>query len=128
MAEVNIYKTFFEKKIMPFMKKGHLEQEKLVYYLKLYTHLITAVDELKSRRGFDRLKIVADLTSKESYAGEVHYIKYINTLVREIMHNKKRIQRILSKDPAADALYARTKLLMAQNICVIRILKLNGIT
>ena len=125
MVKVNVYKTFFEKKIWPIMKAEGKNQEKLVYYLKLYTHLITALDELKSRRGFDRLIIVSQLT-KESYPGESHYIKYVSSLVRSTLSNKKRILQILSKDPASDPLHAKTELLMAQNICMLRILKLSS--
>lgn len=125
MAKVNIYKAFFEDKILPIMKGGQKEHNKLIFYLKLYTHLISALDELEYKRGFDRLKIVANLTTTESYPGEAHYIRYINAIVRDVFYNRKRIQRIQSKDPAGDPLHAKTRLLLAQNICMIRILKLS---
>jgi len=107
------------------MKESHKTHDKLIFYLKLYTHLISALDELKYKRGFDRLKIVANLTRTESYPGEAHYTHYINTIAKDILSHKIRIQRIQSKDPAGDPLHAKTRLLLAQNICMIRILKLN---
>jgi hypothetical protein len=124
MAKVNIY-DMFEKRIMPFLKKGRREQEKLIYYLKLYSHLLSAMNELRSRRGFDRLRIVLKLTSKESFSGESHYLKYIGSITRDALANQKRIQGILAKDPTADPLHTKTRLMIAQNICILRILKLN---
>tara|TARA_Y100000310_G_C20701005_1_gene829883 strand:+ start:8554 stop:8883 length:330 start_codon:yes stop_codon:yes gene_type:complete len=107
------------------MREEGKNREKLIYYLKLYTHLITAIEELGSRRGFDRLKIVSQLT-RESHPGETHYIKYIHSLVRSVFSHKRRIKNILNKDPAADPLHAKTQLLTAQNICMLRILKLSS--
>ncbi|MBI2664064.1 hypothetical protein HYX10_01840 [Candidatus Woesearchaeota archaeon] len=124
MAKVNIYKTFFEKNILPIMKASHREQGKLIYYLKMYTHLISALEELRFRRGFDRLLIVAEL-AKESPPGEAHYAKYVDGIVRQILAHKKQIKYILGKDYTADPLHAKTHLQMAQNICMLRILKLS---
>jgi hypothetical protein len=124
MAKVTPFR-FFEKKVMLLIKQKR-GQEKLVYYLKLYTHLIMALDELSSRRGFDRLRIVARLTKEESFPGEAHYIKYVSQLVTNILANQKKLQQLLAKDPAADPMHAKTHLLTAQNICMLRILKLSS--
>ena len=128
MVKVNIYKKFFEKKVLSLIKQDKLRhQERIVYYLKLYTNLMAAEVKLSSRRGFDHINIVIHMTKSESFQGEAHYLNYINSIVRDVMSNRKRIQRILSKDPAADPLNAKTQLLMAQNICVLRILKTGNI-
>ena len=127
MADVNIYKILFEKKIIPFLGSRKSEQERMIFYIKLYTHLIIAPEELKSRRGYDRLKVVYDLTRSASFSGESHYIKYINNIVKDILANRRRIQALISKDPVSDPFHVKTRLLTAQNICMLRILKISGV-
>lgn len=124
MAEISIYRNFFEKKVLPIINGKQKEQAKIAYYLKLYTSLMGAELNLSKRRGFDQLRIVKNMTSHESYQGENHYISYISSIAKVILSNQKKIQKILNKDPVADPLYAKTQLLMAQNICVLRILKI----
>ena len=126
MARVNFYKAIFEKKILPLMRKKQKEQERMLFYIKLYAHLIAAPEELQRRRGFDRLKIVYDLTRSNQFAGEAHYIAYIHQIAKDVINNRKRIRAILAKDPTADAFHSQTTLLMAQNICLLRILKMTS--
>ena len=127
MAEVkNIYKTFFEKKVASLLKNSrHKEKEKIVYYLKLYTNLLRAEFTLSTRRGFDHLKVAINMTKEASYQGETHYLDYISSLAREIISAQKKIQSGLRKDPVSDPAYAKTKLLIAQNICIMRIMKIS---
>lgn len=128
MAKVNIYKAFFDKNIMPLVVEKSKKQDPILFYLKLYTHLISTLDELQYIRGVNRLKIVSNLTREASHSGEGHYIKYINTIAREILSDRVKIQRMIIKDPTSDPLRSKTKILMAQNICMLRILKLSGVT
>ena len=126
MAKVSIYRKFFEKNIMTLLKPDQQKnQTKLAYYLKLYSAFIGAEHKLDTARGFDNLRIADGMTAQESFAGEVHYIKYLNSITRNIIRHRKKIQRVLKKDPVADPLHAKSHLLMAQNICVLRILKIS---
>jgi hypothetical protein len=126
MAEINRYRKFFEKNVLPILKPGQQkEQAKIAYYLKLYTNLMGAELNLSKRRGFDQLRIVKNMTEEESHHGEMHYINYINLIAKSLLSDQQKIHKILGKDPVADPLYAKTRLLMAQNICVLRILKMS---
>mgnify|MGYP000235815190 CR=1 FL=1 len=126
MAKVNIYKDFFEKNVVSLLKPDQRKgQTKLAYYLKLYTNFMSAESRLTTRRGFDHLRIARFMTEQESYPGEAHYLRYINSIARSVLSNQDKILKILKKDPVADPLYAKSQLLMAQNICVLRILKIS---
>ena len=130
MAKVNeLYKNFFETKIFTLLnQKGQREQEKLLHYLKIYSNLLSSQNLLKknhSTRSFYHLKIVVTLTNETAYPGEAHYLKYINTIAREALAKRKIITRIINKNETEDALHVVTKMLMAQNICVLRILKIS---
>ena len=121
------YGNFFGKRISFLLNGGkNRKQEKMAFYLKLYTNLIMAESKLNSARGFDHLRIVRVMTREESYQNELHYLKYVSSITSEIMSKGEIIRKILRGDPTADPLNAKTKLLMAQNICVLRILKIGS--
>ena len=119
MAKIK-YKEFFMSFVRP-----KITNEKVVYYLKLYSVFIVAENKLDAPRGIHSLLIANSMTSQEAYDGEEHYIKYLNSIVKRILKNKETIQQILKEDPVADPLRAKSELLMAQNICVMRILKMS---
>ena len=119
------YGNFFGRRLSLFLNAGkNKKQEKMAFYLKLYTNLIMADSKLDSPRGFDHLRIVKVMTKDESYQKELHYLKYVNSIAAEIVSRSRVILKILKDDPTADPVNAKTKLLMAQNICVLRILKI----
>ena len=121
------YTNFFGKRISAFLNAGKVRsQEKMAFYLKLYTNLMMAESKLDSSRGFDHLRIVGVMTKEESYQKELHYLKYVNSIVGEIMSKSRIIRKLLKEDPTADPVNAKTKLLMAQNVCVLRILKIGS--
>ena len=127
MAKVDVYSKFFRERISSLLKGGKSRvQEKMAFYLKLYTNLIMAESKLNSVRGFDHLRIVRVMTREDSYQNELHYLKYVNSIASEVMSKSGIIRKILQTDPMADPLNAKTKLLMAQNVCVLRILKIGS--
>ncbi len=119
------YKKFIEQKILGLSSSA--DSEKIIFYLKLYTNLLMCMDKLKTRRGFDHLKIIAYMTKQETFPGEAHYLEYINQISRKVIANQNKIQQELLKDPASDPYHTYTELLMAQNICVLRILKISKV-
>ena len=128
MAEVNIYKNFFEKNLLSLLKPDQKRgQAKLAYYLKLYSAFMGAEYQLATARGFDNLRVARTMTSQQSYLGESHYIRHLNSISKSLLRHQKRIQRILKQDSVADPLHAKSQLLMAQNICVLRILKISQV-
>ena len=132
MAEVNDLYRLFEKRVLSLVKqRGSARKETLLFYLRVYNNLLNALNLMNTplnRRSFHFLKIIVTLTSKEAFKGEAHYLSYINSITREILSSESRIRAIVGKNPASDPLHANTKLIMAQNICLLRILKLSRVT
>ena len=128
MAEVKDFYRLFEKRLLPLVRnRSTTDNEKLLFYLRIYTYLLNSLNLMSTsanKRSFNFLKIVAQLTAKQSFRGEEYYLKYINSIAREIISNESRIKTIVSQDPAADPLHSNTKLIMAQNICLMRTFKL----
>jgi hypothetical protein len=128
MARVNeLYKSFFEGKLQTLLHEGHREQETILHYLRIYTHLLSAFNLLRKEslpRCFDHLTIVSNLTRNLPYPKEAHYFRYINSIAREILANRAAITKTIRQEESTDPSHAVTKNLMAQNICVLRILKI----
>jgi hypothetical protein len=131
MAEVRDFYKLFEKRVVSLVKeRSSTDKDKLLFYLRIYSHLLNAQNLMNTRvnkRSFYFLHIVATLTTKESFKGESHYLKYINGLSREVLSNKARIIKLINKDISSDPLHANTKIITAQNICMLRILKLSRV-
>ncbi len=130
MAEVKNFYRLFEKNLFSLIgKRSAIDKEKFLFYFRLYNHLLNALNLMNTpynKRAFDFIRIVAELTAKQSFKGEEHYLKYINSIARELLSMEQRIRVIVKKDPASDPLHGNTKLIIAQNICTLRILKING--
>ena len=104
--------------------------EKIIFYTRLYTDLIRAEENLKEN-GFFRLvnylKVVRHQAKNCEFSDEEVYMKRIHSIANEILNNmddlKKQIKQSELGDAYADPYHARTKLQLAQNICILRILK-----
>lgn len=111
-----------------FPKKDKYITEKTLFYLRLYTGLIKAEDKLTPdgcSRMVNILKVVRNMAKSSEYKEEEAYLKRIREIANEIISNMSKIRRIINKDPTSDAFHAKTKLQLAQNICILRILKRN---
>lgn len=111
-----------------FTKRDLKKGEKFINYIKIYTHLINAYDLLNKntyKRAFDHLVIVNNLAKEFSYKGEKSYIQHIGRISKGILKKRKSIVRRLNKYSASDPAHSKTNLLLAQNICIIRMLKIN---
>ena len=103
--------------------------EKILAYIRIYTDLINAGNLLKKdtyKKTIEYLKLVKRFTREFNFKEEEHYLKRINELVSSILSNIRCV-RCRAKDcNVCNPAHARTKLQLAQNICVLRILKINS--
>jgi hypothetical protein len=112
-------------KLVP--KKDARQGEKILSYIRIYSNLVTAYNLMNKQsynRAFEHLKILKNLTKEASFRGEAHYIDNIRKIVLSILKKKKTIARRLNKYEASDPAHAKTNLLLAQNICILRILNI----
>jgi hypothetical protein len=108
-----------------FPKKEKYMNEKIMLYIRLYTDLVRAEEKLISSnfaRSINLLKVVRNM-SRAEFKEEEAYLKRIRDIVNSIISNIASIKRELRKDPNCDPLHARTKLQLAENICILRVLK-----
>jgi len=113
-------------KVIP--KKDVKKGEKLISYIRIYTHLVNAYDLMNVHmydRAFDHLVIVKNLTRGSSFQGEKSYLGHIRKIAVGIIKKRRPIVRRLHKYAASDPAHSKTNLLLAQNICVIRMIKIN---
>ena len=102
--------------------------EKILHYLRIYTHLVTALDKIDSRRykrGFDIVKIVNNLLKTTHYKEEEIYYKKMQDVINQVLAQRKNLRKMLIDEPTSDPLAIKTNLLLAQNICILRILKIS---
>ena len=109
-----------------FPKKDKYLNEKTLFYLRLYTDLLRAETNM-AEGGCNRvvylLRIVRNMSRSTEFKEEEAYLKRIREIANEIISHISSIKRIMNKDPTGDAFHAKTKLQLAQNICILRILK-----
>ena len=128
MVQVNFTKKYVQKlnklvqTVLP--KEDKRRNEKILAYLRIYTNLINAGNILhRCKRCIDYCKVVKRSTREFNFKEEEPYMKRINELVSGIVSDKRwtRSGDLQIGDPS----HVRTKLLVAQNICVLRILKIS---
>ena len=109
-----------------FPKKEKYLNEKIIFYIRLYTDIIKAEDKM-NLDGFNKmvnlLKVVRNMSRNTKFKEEEAYLKRIREIVSSIISNASIIKKAIKKDPAGDPYHAMTKLQLAQNICILRILK-----
>ncbi|MFC1800584.1 hypothetical protein ACFLYT_00865 [Nanoarchaeota archaeon] len=103
--------------------------EKILAYIRIYTDLIHAGNLLRKdsyKKSIEFLKIVKRFTKEFYFKEEEAYLKRINELASSILSNIRCV-RCRAKDcNVCNPAHARTKLQLAQNICVLRILKISS--
>ncbi len=109
-----------------FPKKEKYLNEKMIFYIRLYTDLVRAEDAMTIER-FNKminlLKVVRNMSRESKFKEEESYLKRVREIANSIISNGSLIKSAIRKDPACDPLHAKTKLQLAQNICILRILK-----
>ncbi len=107
-------------------KRDKYINEKIIFYLRLYTDLIKAELRMKPdswNSMVNLLKVVRNMASSCEFKEEEAYVKRIKSIASEILSKINKIKIKVAKDPSADAYHAKTKLQLAQNICILRILR-----
>ncbi|MBN1156227.1 hypothetical protein JXA85_01300 [Candidatus Woesearchaeota archaeon] len=110
------------KKLREFIlpDEDKLKREKSVLYLRVYTDLLQAQSNMTNFKSFSEyLKIVRNIIKTSALKGEECYLSRIQEIINELLVSKKG-RAYYSKDHHID--YAKTKLHVAQNICILRIL------
>lgn len=116
-------KTIFNE---TFLKKSYLRNAKAAYYFRLYTNLNLAFGTLyfsaSSKEVLRRLRqylfVVKNLTDTVPFSDEEFYIKTVNEIVVSVLKTKIR----LDKETIATL---KGKILIAENICIMQIFKIN---
>ena len=114
------------EKLVP--KKDRLKNEMVVHYLRIYTHLVMAGDMLTAggyERSMNLLTIVRNLTKNCSFREEEPYYRNICKITSDILVQRSKIKRRIKAYNASDPAHTKTKLHLAENICILRILKIS---
>jgi hypothetical protein len=109
-----------------FPKREKYLIQRNLFYLRLYTDLIRAEEKMNPRgckRMENILRVVRNMARNPDFKEEEAYLKRIRSIASDILSNLNRIKIKIKKDPTSDAYHAKTKLQLAQNICILRILK-----
>jgi hypothetical protein len=123
-----IWKSEKMNKLFNSLSSGKKEKIRamVIDYLRAYTHLVMAAARLTpetSRRTFDHLTAASNIL--KGLREEDFHAANVIEIISDIFSVRKQIERRLAhgKD-YFDPLYANTKIRLAQDICILRILKL----
>ena len=128
MVSLNKEITVNFNKLMDFLFPKHEKyiNEKILFYIRVYTDLISAqvnISKIHYKRATNYLKVVRNMCRGHQFKEEELYIKRIYEIVNGILANIRCV-RCRAKDcDVCNPAHARTKLQLAQNICILRILK-----
>jgi hypothetical protein len=107
-------------------KDERKSNEKNMHYLRIYTNLVLA-DKLLSKKNhlesFKYLELALQFTKDFPFPKEEHYVKNIQRLVKEVISQEKEICQRFKRAQKTEISHIKVKLQLAQNLCVLRILK-----
>jgi len=99
---------------------------KVISYLRLYSHLNEAKHRwrsLKPHKGVHFLEIVKSFTNNCQFKEEEPYYEKINELVKSIISEAKEVEK--PESPIKETSRVKIRLKMAENICMLRLLKVH---
>lgn len=109
-------------------KKERRQSRIIVSYIRIYTYLNNAFNLLNKediKRAFEYLSIARNIISQLKFEEEKQYFRRITVILSKILKNHNNISQAIRKDETSDPFHIKTSLLLAQNICILRILKIN---
>lgn len=119
----------FKKLIDMIMPKKERRQSKIIIsYIRIHTQLNNAFNMLsreRCRHAFEYVSIAKKLIKQLKFEEEKLYLDRILKILNQILRNKDMIAAGIRKEEASDPFHVKTLLLLAQNICILRILKIN---
>ncbi len=113
-------------------KKQRKQSMNIITYISIYTHLNNALNLLGNngyKRAFDRLTVAKSIVKQIDDDKEKPYLKKILKTIDSMMKIKEDLLKEIKKETInneqQDPYHIRTSIMLAQNICVLRILKIN---
>tara|TARA_Y100000310_G_scaffold345846_1_gene471105 strand:- start:3445 stop:3864 length:420 start_codon:yes stop_codon:yes gene_type:complete len=113
-------------------KKERKQNRMIIAYMRIYTHLVSAralMTKERCNRAIDHLNLAKNIIKQTDDVQEKPYIKRLADTVEPIIKNKEDLIRLVKKedknDETEDPYHVQTAILLAQNICILRILKAN---
>ncbi len=107
-------------------RKEKYINEKILYYLRIYTGVLQAEDNLSAHRygkSANLLRVVRNSTRNPAFREESVFLQRIHSIADEMVEWLKKVERMNRKLEITDIYTYITKLQMAQNICILRILE-----
>ncbi len=109
-------------------KKERRQSEIIIGYIQVYTLLNNASNLLNKdncRRAIEHLQIAKKSIKQLKFEDERPYLQRIVNILNSILKNKKEVIKEIRKEGASDPFHIKTSLRLAQNICILRVLKIN---
>src|SRR3989338_8727178 len=132
ILEINLNNLGFVnfKKIIDLIipKKERRQSNIIISYIRIYTHFNNALNLLNRenyRRAFEHLSLTKNIIRQLKFEEEKPYLKRISRILDSMIKKKESITIEMLKDETSDPFHIRTSMLLAQNICILRILKIN---
>ncbi|HLC60064.1 MAG TPA: hypothetical protein VJJ52_01400 [Candidatus Nanoarchaeia archaeon] len=132
ILEINLNNLGFAnfKKIIDLIipKKERRQSNIIIGYIRIYTHLNNALNLMNQynyKRAIEHLKLTKNIIKQLRFDEERPYLARIKKILDSIIGKSKSISIKMLKDESSDPLHIKTSMLLAQNICILRILKTN---
>lgn len=109
-------------------KKERRQSEIIIGYIGIYTLLNNAFNLLNRescKKSMEYLQIAKKGINELKFEEEAPYLKRISNILNAILKNSRAIINGIREGQASDPFHVKTSVLLAQNICVLRILKIN---
>ncbi len=103
------------------------EKAVFIYYIRLYTSLIISMnylDKTHYKESISHLKILKNFMRSSKIESEEIYLNRIKTLVSLVLKSIKCGRCRAKNCIKCDKSHARTRLQLAQNICILRMLEI----
>ena len=109
-------------------KKERRQSRIIISYIRLYTYLNNSFNLLNRnsiKHAFEYLSIAKNIISQLKFEEEKPYLRRITIILDQILKNHIAISNAIRKDETSDPFHVKTSILLAQNICILRMLKIN---
>src|SRR3989338_195996 len=109
-------------------KKERRQSEIIIGYIGIYTLLNNAFNLLNRescKKSMEYLQIAKKGINELKFEEEAPYLKRISNILNDILKNSRAIINGIREGQASEPFHVKTSVLLAQNICVLRILKIN---
>ncbi|MBI2659840.1 hypothetical protein HYX07_01635 [Candidatus Woesearchaeota archaeon] len=109
-------------------KKERRQSRIIIDYIRIYTQLNNAFNLLNReycRRAMEYISVARNIIRENKFEEEKPYLNRILNILNSILRNRETVISKIKKEQASDPFHIKTSVLLAQNICILRILKIN---